>query len=139
MTPSGVEMWPVHWSDQKALGHIHRTPNGPMLKAVRCLLASVSSTCQYPDCKSRLVKIVAPSKQSKESSILGRLCPSLIVQLLSFPKSIQNCRLPSFLQTNTTVLVQGLGDHCIALCLTFPVNVSYPLHIDEGVFFYIFL
>ena len=25
MTPSGVEMWPVHWLDQKASKHIHRT------------------------------------------------------------------------------------------------------------------
>ena len=83
------------------------------MKAVRGLIASVSSTCQYPDCKSRLAKIVAPSKQSKESSILGRLCASLIVQLLSFLKSIQNHRLPSFLQTNSTGLAQGLVDCCI--------------------------
>ena len=85
-----------------------------MAKAVRGLLASVSSTYQYPDCKSRLAKIVAPSKQSKESSILGRLSASLIVQLLSFLKSIQNCRLPSFLWTNTTGLAQGLADDCMA-------------------------
>ena len=85
-----------------------------MVKAVKGLLASVSSTCQYPDCKSRLVKIVAPSKQSNESSILGRLCASLIVQLLSFVKSVQNCRLSSFLRTSTTGLAQGLVDHCIA-------------------------
>ena len=69
----------------------------PMVKAVRGLLASVSSTCQYPDCKSRLVKIVAPSKQSKDSSILGRLCASLIVRLLSFLKSIQNLQTTIFL------------------------------------------
>ena len=68
-----------------------------MVKAVRGLLASVSSTCQCPDYKSRLVKIVAPSKQSKEFSILGRLCASLIVQLLSFLKSIQNHRTTIFL------------------------------------------
>ena len=106
MTPSDIEMWAVHWLDQKAFGHIHRNPNSPTVKAVRSLLASVCSTCQYPNCKSRLVKIVAPSKQSKESSILGSLGASLIVQLLSFLKSIQNHRLPSFLQTNTTGLVQ---------------------------------
>ena len=114
MTPSGIEMWPVHWLGQKAFKHIHRTPNGPTVKAVRGLLASVSSTCQYPDCKPRLVKVVTPSKQSKESSILGRLCASLMVQLLSFLKSIHNCRLPPFLWTNTTGLAQGLLDCCVA-------------------------
>ena len=56
-----------------------QNPNGPIVKAVRGLLASVSSTCQYPDCKSRLVKMVTPSKQSNESSVLGRLCAPLIV------------------------------------------------------------
>ena len=45
-----------------------------MVNAVRGLLASVHFICQYPDCKSRLVKMVAPSKQSRESSILGKLC-----------------------------------------------------------------
>ena len=85
-----------------------------MVNAVRGLLASVSSTYQYPNCKSRLVKMVAPSKQSKESSIHGRLCASWMVQLLSFLKSTQNHRLPSFLQTNTTGLDQELVDHCMA-------------------------
>ena len=102
MTPSVIEMWPVHWLDQKAFEHIHRTLTVLMAKAVRGLLASVSSTCQYPDCKSRLVKIVASSKQSKESSIFGKLCVSLMVWLLSFLKSIQNHRLQSFLWTSTT-------------------------------------
>ena len=91
-----------------------QNPNGTMVKTVRGPLASVSSTCQYPDCKSRLVKIVAPSKQYNESSVLGRLCASLIVRLLSFLKSMQNCRLPSFLWTSTTGLAQGLVDHHIA-------------------------
>ena len=84
-----------------------------MVNAVRGLLASLSSTCQYPDCKSRLVKMVTPSKQSKESSILGRLCASLMVLLLSFLWSIQNVKLPSFFQTNTTGLAHGLVDHCM--------------------------
>ena len=91
-----------------------QNPNCHMVRAVRGLLAPVSSICQYPDCESRLVKIVVSSKQSRESSILGRLCASLIVQLLSFLKWIQNHRLPSFLWTNTTGLAQGLVDCCIA-------------------------
>ena len=86
-----------------------------MVNAVRGQLASVSSTSQYPDCKSRLVKMVAPSKQSKESSILGRVCTSLMVLLLSFLRSIQNLKLPSFFQTNTIGLAHGLVDHCMAL------------------------
>ena len=113
-----------------------QNPKGPMVNAVRGQLVSVSSTCQYSDCKSRLVKMVAPSKQSKESSILGRLYASLIVLLLSFLRSIQNLRPPSFLQTRTTALAHGLADlanssylqHLLEMFLNFFVLMQgYPL------------
>ena len=105
-----------HWNmagalvSPKGIQMHSQNPKGPKVKAVRGLLVSVSSTCQYSDCKSRLVKMVVPSKQSRESSILGRLHTSLIVLLLHFLRSIQKHRPPSFLHTRMMGLAHGLVD-----------------------------
>ena len=58
--------------------------------------------------------MVALSRQSRESLILGKLCASLMVWLLGSLKSILNWRLPSFLCTSTTGLAHGLVDLCMA-------------------------
>ena len=84
------------------------------MKAVRGLESSSISTCQYPLFKSKEVKIVAAPKQSKVSSIQGKLYASLMVLAFKCLKSIQNRKDLSFFLTRTTVLAQGLLEHHIA-------------------------
>ena len=54
--------------------------------------------------------MVAPPKQSKVSSMRGKLYASLMVRALSLRRSMQNHREPSFFLTKTTALAQGLFD-----------------------------
>ena len=58
--------------------------------------------------------MVAPPKQSKVSSMRGKLYASLMVRALSLRRSMQNHREPSFFLTRTTALAQGLLDFQIA-------------------------
>ena len=54
--------------------------------------------------------MVAPPKQSKVSSIRGKLYASLMVRALNLCRAMQNHREPSFFLTKTTALAQGLLD-----------------------------
>ena len=100
-TPSTV-------SPKDILSH-SQNPSGPMGNAVRGLPSSSNSTCQYPDFKSNVENHIAPCRQSKVSSILGKAYPSLIVQMLSFHRSMQSLRPPSFFLTRTSALAHRLN------------------------------
>ena len=58
--------------------------------------------------------MMAPPKQSRVSSMRGKLYASLMVRALSLRKSMQNHREPSFFLTRMTALAQGLLDFQIA-------------------------
>ena len=85
-----------------------------MVKAVRDMESSSISTCQYSLFRSKEVKIVAPPKQSKVSSIWAKLYASLMVLAFKHLKSMQNHKDPSFFLMRTTALAQGLLEHHIA-------------------------
>ena len=89
-------------------------PNGPTVNAVNGLLSSSISTCQYPDCRLSEENHCEPCKLSSVSSMWGNEYASLMVQLFSFLRSIQNLRLSYFFQTRTTVLAHGLLTFWIA-------------------------
>ena len=90
-----------------------QNPKGPTVKAVSCLDILSISTCRYLLLRSRDINMTDPPRQSSVSSILGRLYASLIVHELSLQRSMQNLNDPSFFQTNTTALAQGLLDFLI--------------------------
>ena len=52
----------------------------------------------------------APLRQSRDSSMWGRLYASLMVREFRCLRSIQNLKLPSFLRTRTTALAHGLHE-----------------------------
>ena len=89
-------------------------PSGPTVNAVNGLLSSSILTCQYPDFRSREENHWEPCKLSSVLSIWGSEYASLMVQLFSFLRLIQNPRLLSFFWTRTTALAHGLCDFWIA-------------------------
>ena len=105
--PLGVETLKVHLSSQKPFCYTRRT-TGSTLKA------AFNSTCQYPDLKSNSEKYFAQIRVSIVSSICGSVYASLIMRLLSFLKSMQNLREPSFFLANTLLEEKGFSDGLIA-------------------------
>ena len=85
------------------------------MNAVNGLLSSSILTCQYPNFRWSEENHWEPCKLSSVSLIQGSEYASLMVQLFSFLRSIQNLRLLSFFQTRTTALVHGLCDFQVAL------------------------
>ena len=81
--------------------------------SVRYAISSIS-TCQYPAFRSKDINMMAPFRQSKDSSILGRLHASLIILEFNLWRSMQNLKEPSFLHTKTTGIAHGLTDFHIA-------------------------
>ena len=107
-----INLWKVAGAFVRPNGiltHLYN-PNGPTVKAVYGMLSSAIRTCQYPDFRSSDIKILAPFKQSSDSSIRGRLYVSLMVRLFNYWRSIQNLKPPSFFHTNTMGLAHGLVD-----------------------------
>ena len=84
------------------------------MNAINGLLSSSILTCQYPDFRSSEENHWEPCKLSSVLSMWGSEYASLMVQLFSFLRLIQNLRLPSFFWTRTTVLAHGLCDFWIA-------------------------
>ena len=84
------------------------------MNAINGLLSSYILTCQYPDFRLREENQWESCKLSSVLLIWGSEYASLMVQLFSFLRSIQNLRLPSFFWTRTTALAHGLCDFQIA-------------------------
>ena len=111
-----ISLWKVAGAlvSMKGILLTHRSLTAPTVNAVSGLLSSSILTCQYPDFRSSEENHLEPCKLSRVLSILGSEYASLMVQLFSFLRSIQNLRLLSFFQTRTTVLAHGLCNLWIA-------------------------
>ena len=81
-----------------------------MTNAVLGIALSANGTCQYPEARSRLERIVAPWRWSSIWSIGGRGKASFFVTSFSRLKSVHIRLLPSFLVTRTIGALYGLFD-----------------------------
>ena len=120
---------------EKVAGALQR-PKGTWLNSNSCpllvqnavfsLSCSDIGTCQYPLFRSRVENHLAPWRASRRSSILGKGWASLMVAALSWQKSTQNRRLPSFFLTITTGEAHGLFEGRMtrldSICCTWAIS-----------------
>ena len=95
---------------QRPKGTWLNSNNWPLLvqKAIFSFSRSWIGTCQYPLLRSRVEDQQAPCSVSRRSSKRGMGCSSFTVAALSYLKSTQNRRLPSYFFTMMTGVAQGL-------------------------------